>query len=69
MDSLFLTLENHIALYIILSRDVPLLKSDIFLRSGFLVGFSVAIFRAAEKSNPRRYACRQELMDSKLLIE
>ena len=40
-------------LYIILSRDVPILKSDFFLRSEFSVGLSVGIFRDAEESNIR----------------
>ena len=54
--------HGPIALYVILSRDMPLLKSNFFLRSEFLFGLSVGIFRAAEESNPRRYAWRQELM-------
>ena len=52
------------ALYIILLRDVPLLKSDFFLRSEFLFDLSVGICRAVEESNPLRYTCRQELMNS-----
>ena len=54
------------ALYIILSRDVPFLKFNFFLRSEFLFRLSVDIFRAAEGSNPQRYKCRQEMMDSQL---
>ena len=50
--------EINLALYIILSGDMPLLKSDFFLRSEFLFGHSVGIFRAAEESNLRRYACK-----------
>ena len=50
-------------MYVILSRDVPLLKSDFFLRSEFLVGLLLDIFKAARKPYPRRYTCRQELMD------
>ena len=53
-----------IALYIILSLDVPLLKSDFFLRPEFLFGLSVGIFRAVVESNPPGHICRQELMDS-----
>ena len=30
----------------------------------FLFRLSVGIFRAVEKSNPPRYTCRQELIDS-----
>ena len=44
-----------IALYIILSRDVPLLKFDLHLQSEFLSSFSVGIGRAVEESNPLRY--------------
>ena len=44
------------ALYIMLSRDMPLLKCEFFSRSEFLVDFRVDIFRATEKSNPRRSA-------------
>ena len=54
------------ALYIILSRDVPLSKSNFFSRSESLFGLSVGIGRAVEESNPPRYKCRQELMDSKV---
>ena len=61
--------KKHIALYITLSYDVPLLKPDFFSRSEFLIGLSIGIFRAAEESNPRRYTCRQELMDSQLSPE
>ena len=48
------------AFYIILSLYVPLLKSDFLSWSEFLVDLP------AEKSNPRRYTCWQELMDFKL---
>ena len=40
------------ALYIILSRDMPLLKPDFSLLSEFLVGLLVDIFKAAEIFNP-----------------
>ena len=53
-----------IALCIILSHDVPLLKSDFFLRSEFLVSLSVDTLRTVKESNPRKYTRRQELMDS-----
>ena len=56
--------DPGIFLYIILSRDVPLLKFDSFSWSECLGGLLVDTFRAAEKSNPRRYTCGQELMDS-----
>ena len=56
-------LQQHITLCIILSRDVPLLKSEFSSRSETLDGLLVAIFRAVENSNPQRYTCRQELMD------
>ena len=46
------------ALHIILLRDVRLLRSDLFLQSEFLIGLSVGVFKAAEESNPRRYACK-----------
>ena len=58
------SLMKLIALYIILSRDVPLIKFDFSSRSEFLVGLLVDIFKAAEKSNPRRYTSRQELINS-----
>ena len=46
-------------MYIILSSDVPLLKSDFFLTVGILVWpFGVGICRAVEESNPPRYSCR-----------
>ena len=50
------------ASYTILPLDVPLLKSDFFLRSEFLIGLSVGIFRIAEGLNLRRYTFKQELM-------
>ena len=48
----FQTTFTHctVALYIILSLDVPLLKSDFFSRSEFLFGLSVGICRAVEES-------------------
>ena len=53
----------NFALYIVLSRDVPLTKPDFSLRSEFLVSVLVDVFRTVEESNPQRYTCRQELMD------
>ena len=41
-----------VALHIIVSRDVPLLKSDFFSQSDFFVDHSMNIFRAEEKCNP-----------------
>ena len=49
-----LTTKSDIALYIILSDDMQLLKSDLFSRSEFLVDPLVDIFRAAEKYNPTK---------------
>ena len=43
-----------ITLHIILSRDVPLIKSNFSSRSEFLVGILVDTFKAADKSYPRR---------------
>ena len=52
----FCTIFSYIfALYIILSRDMPLSKSDFFSQSEFLIGLLVGIFRAAEESIPQRY--------------
>ena len=43
-----MTSSSLIALYITLSRDMPLLKSDFSLWSEFLVDLLVDIFRGAE---------------------
>ena len=61
--SVFGPFNHHsFCLVIILSRDVPLLKSDFFSCSEYFAGLSVDIFMDAERSNPRRYTCRKELM-------
>ena len=56
-----MTFEN--ILNVILLRDLPLLKLEFLSPSEFLVDFPVDIFRTAEKSNPLRFAGKQELID------
>ena len=45
------------------SHNGPYLKSDFFHPRNTWLTLPVGIFRAAEESNSRKYACRQELMD------
>ena len=63
MTSNLVKIHVIFALYISLSHEVLFLKSDFFSQTEFFVSLLVDIFRAAEKSNPQTYTCRQELMD------
>ena len=65
-SNLSFKLEMLLVVYIILSSDVPLLRSDFYSRPEFLVDLLVDIFRVAEKGNPQRYTFSYHFSEKKV---